>query len=337
MLLTDKYCPNNLKNSYFHHDIIKIIEKLKDDSEIPSIIFYGPEGSGKKTLIKLLLKAIYGDNVLKTRNVNFNILGSANKINEVTIKESDYHMVIEPNNNNFDRYLIQDLIMKYAERKQINFFVSNINFKTVVINNIDKMSYFAQTSLRRTMEKYSKNCRFIMWCHSLSKVIQPLISRCITINVPSPNNNDIFRYLLNISSKENIKLKINQIDYIIHNSKGNIKTCLWYLQMIKFGVKCDDEYEEMNKDICDIIMKNSLKDYYKIRELLYNILSTNIDVNEIITNIVLNICNRDIPEIIKFKIINQASIVTHNINRARREIIHLDHFILYIMNELNEK
>ena len=62
------------------------------------------------------------------------------------------------------------------------------------------MSYYAQTSLRRTMERYNDKCRFMMWCKSLSKVIEPLQSRCICLRIPSPTDDELFRYIFKISN-----------------------------------------------------------------------------------------------------------------------------------------
>ena len=85
------------------------------------------------------------------------------------------------------------------------------------------MSYSAQASLRRTMEQYSSKCKFISWCESLSKVIDPLKSRCMCIRVSAPSNTLLFRYLLNIANKE--KFNINLKDYvnIVNKAKEILK------------------------------------------------------------------------------------------------------------------
>ena len=95
-----------------------------------------------------------------------------------------------------------------------------ILFKSVMINNLDNLSYYAQTSLRRTMEKYSGTCRFIMWCKSLSKVIEPLKSRCLMVRVPLPTDIMITSIILKVASKANIKLKGSDIIDIVKTIKN---------------------------------------------------------------------------------------------------------------------
>ena len=77
---------------------------------MPNIIFYGQEGTGKKTILNMYLECIYNKRIYNLRNKMYIINGSGGKQNEIYIKESDFHIVIEPNNNNFDRYMIPKLL-----------------------------------------------------------------------------------------------------------------------------------------------------------------------------------------------------------------------------------
>ena len=60
-------------------------------------------------------------------------------------------------------------------------------FKLLIINEADQLSKEAQGALRRTMEKYIKNCRIILICEFVHKIIQPIRSRCVNLRVPSPS------------------------------------------------------------------------------------------------------------------------------------------------------
>lgn len=222
-MFINKYAPKDSKSAIFHKDILEKLKIMSEDESVPHIIFYGPHGSGKKTLINLFLEMIYNEQVHKTNTAIYNVSGSGNTVTEVPIKQSNYHIVIEPNNNNFDRYLIQDVVKEYAKRVPLGVFQKNRIFKTVLINNIDNMSYYAQTSLRRTMEIYSGTCRFIMWSRSLSQVIDPLRSRCYCFKVRSPTDGELLELLLKVSFKENIKLSLTQYDNILYKSGGDIK------------------------------------------------------------------------------------------------------------------
>lgn len=337
MFFIDKYIPKNIKETHFHKELFNILEIMSKDESIPHLIFYGPDGSGKKIIIKLLLELLYDNDINNTTLNNYTIVGSGNKINTITIKQSNYHIVIEPNNNNFDKYLITDLVKIYAKKVPLNIFKSKRTFKTVLINNIDNMSYYAQTALRRTMEKYSKTCRFIMWCHSLSKVIDPLKSRCLCFKVPAPNISDIFSFIFKISIAENMNLNFNKLCNIAEQSNGNIKKALWILQLLKYNINSETEYEKSLVNLVNIIMKQDLNKINEIRTILYNMMITNFDGIKILSDILMEILKKNLNETIKCKIINNAAKYDHTIVRGRREIIHLEAYIISIMELLNNK
>ena len=62
-------------------------------------------------------------------------------------------------------------------------------------------------------EKYSKTCRFVTWCYSLSKVIEPLRSRCLCIHVPTQTSDDIVEWTFNVASIEKINIKKSKYNF----------------------------------------------------------------------------------------------------------------------------
>ena len=272
MFFVDKYNPKSVKETFFHEDILKILNIMSKDDSIPHIIFYGPPGCGKKTTIKLFLEILYDKNVHDLTDCKYNVSGSGNTTKVEIIKQSNYHIVINPKNNNFDRYLIQDVVKEYAKRIPLNVFTHHKTFKTVLINNLDNLSYYAQTSLRRTMEQYSNTCRFIMWCRSVSKVIDPLRSRCYMFKIKSPKDSKILRLLLHISAKEDIDINLSVYDKILEKANGNIKTALWLLELHKFGYDIMDDnlitYDEILNDMIKLIVTRNIKNIFQIRDII---------------------------------------------------------------------
>ncbi|CAN0253903.1 unnamed protein product, partial [Hapterophycus canaliculatus] len=61
----------------------------------------------------------------------------------------------------------------------------------VVLVGVDRLTKQAQAGLRRTMEKYTSSCRLILLCHSPSKVIEPVRSRCLGVRVPAPGEEEV--------------------------------------------------------------------------------------------------------------------------------------------------
>ncbi len=334
-LFIDKYRPENINDIFFHDSLLKKLVHMSKDNSIPHIIFHGPEGSGKKTVIRLFLEMLYGSSINKTSETIYNVSGSGNSTIQVPINKSNFHIIIEPNNNNFDRYLVQEVVKEYAKKIPFNVFNTKKKFKVVLINNVANMSYYAQTSLRRTLEKYSDTCRFIMWCRSLSKVIDPLRSRCLCIGVKKPSRPHLFQRLYTISVMERMKINLKVINDIIDKSNLNIKKSLWLLQLYKNGHDLINNYDRIIDKIVLIIKLSNIDYVTKIRALIYNIMITNISGTKIIIDILqLLLKSDDICFESKHKIIKNASIYEHNLVRGRREIIHLDAFVIKIITIL---
>lgn len=336
MFLVDKYAPKTIEDIKINRDIYDHLKIMSEDESIPHIIFYGQNGSGKKTAVRLFLEMLYDSTVNNAPEVSYQVSGSGNNVTEVLVKQSNYHIEIRPFNTNFDRYLVQEIIKEYAQRVPLNIFLTSRNFKTVVINNVDNLLYYAQMSLRRTMEKYSNTCRFVMWCESLSRVIEPLRSRCVCINIKSPSNDDMFEKIYKISVNENIKLSLDQYVHIINKARGNIRVALWCLDMIKY---CDNDktsYEKAINIILSIILKRNISDLLYVRELIYKIIRTNINGTIIIRDLMDKLCLLDVNIYKKAQITNIAAKYEYNLIKGRHEIFHIEAFVQNAMAIIDE-
>ncbi len=335
---TDMWSDAIPSKCFFHKDIFRKLEKISKDDGMSHIIFYGNPGSGKKTMINLFLEMIFDKSIYRLDDSKYTVISSGNIENEVIVKQSDHHIIIEPNNNNFDRYLIQDIVKEYARRYPLCIFEKSRNFKMVQINNLDNLSYYAQTSLRRTIEKYSKTCRFIMWCYSLSKVIEPLRSRCLCIHVPTQPDNELIKWTFNVSSLENIDINFPILNYIVESSNGNLKDILWKLDLYKYCGKIQNGYQKsLNNLISEILVNNDIQ---VIRDYIYKMMITNISSNIIIKDI-LNIILEKLDTYPNSKekslqIINYASEFEYKLSKGRRDIIHIEAFIMNVINVLRK-
>jgi len=211
-------------------------------------------------------------------------------------------------------------------------FTNEKPFKTVLINNIDNLSYYAQTSLRRTMEKYSGTCRFIMWSRSLSKVIDPLISRCYCFRVESPKIENIIDIVMSISLKEKIRLDIATLTYLLNKADRNIKLALWLLECVKYDEDFEMSYDNIIDDIVDVILEQDISCIKYIIELLYKIMVTNITGSNIVSKIVHSLLEiENINKNCKAELIINGAAFEHKIIRCRREIMQLEPFIINCM------
>ena len=332
-------------------DLSKIVNDLNygnwQYSNFMHLIIYGNIECGKEYLINNLLEKIYGKTGIELKEVEYTVSGYSNTKTKIMIKQSKHHIIIEPNTNGFDKYLIQDIIQDYAKSELLNILKNRKLFKIVVINKIDNLSYYAQASLRRTMEKYSNTCKFILISDQLSKIIEPLRSRCLLIRVQLPNDEQILETLLYICYKENIEISFTKLKEIINNSDNRINHAIWLLEMYKYNIEYTKNWEIIINSIVYIInnfkINNNNKLYLllkKIRDQFYILFITNIPTQMIIRKIMIKLLKLNNNLKLKYNIINITSIHEEMLSQGTRHIIHFESYIiklLYLFSENNIK
>jgi len=140
-------------------------------------------------LTKCLLHELYKTNAvqkIKSEHKEFKVSATSSTIAECVVFSSNYHLEVTPSEaDHYDRVIVQKLIKEVAGSQQLDQ-KQQKSFKVVVIHELDNLTKEAQSALRRTMETYMPYCRIVANCESLSKVIQPLRSRCLQVRVPAP-------------------------------------------------------------------------------------------------------------------------------------------------------
>jgi replication factor C subunit 3/5 len=337
MFLVDKY--NNHINE-INNKIYNNIYNNISGNKINHMIIHGRKGSNHTLLVNNILFKLFDKAAFNVKTVEYIISGYSNTKTSVFIKQSKNHIIIEPNNNGFDKYIIQDIVQNYAKMNVLNIFENKLDYKIVLINKIDNLSYFAQASLRRTMETCSDTCKFILISEQLSKIIEPLRSRCWLLRLPTPSKIDILNTILKISHLEKINLSIDDFKKIIKNCDYNINNALWLLDAKKKNLNLDQNWHLLINNIIDIILnsnKKTINILEKLRENLYLLFITNIKSQEIIKKIMKTLLTNINNISLKYEIINITSIFEYRISIGTRYIIHLEAYLLKIINLLKTK
>jgi replication factor C subunit 3/5 len=220
MLWVDKHRPSQLKQLSYHPETTSRLQSLADDPHsLPHLMFYGPSGAGKKTRIMSLHREIYGPGSQRLRLDKRSFTTPTKRSIEINMISSNYHIEISPGDAGInDRFVVQEVIKEMAANRNISSAATSlagssntsggddgadgaakstgrgrnkVDYKVVVLVEVDKLSRQAQAALRRTMEKYSASCRLILCCNNQSKVIDPVRSRCLGIRVPAPSHDDV--------------------------------------------------------------------------------------------------------------------------------------------------
>ena len=166
-----------------HQNITEKLDFFIKVQKIPNILFHGPSGSGKRTIVYRFIDRIYkNDKLVKQNNIMFVNCAQGKGI----------------------KFIREDL--KFFAKTHINFKNGNF-FKTVILSNADKLTIDAQSALRRCIELFSHTTRFFIIVEDKYKLLRPILSRFSEIYVPLPllDGNPINLHRHNIESESSVK------------------------------------------------------------------------------------------------------------------------------------
>jgi DNA polymerase III delta prime subunit len=194
-LLVEKFRPVKLENYVGNEHIKKTINQYLNQNDIQNLIFYGPAGTGKTTLAKLIVKNL----------------------------DCDYLYI-----NASDERGIETI------RDKVSGFASTASFKpikVVILDEADFLTIQAQASLRNVIETFSRNTRFIMTCNYVERIIDPLQSRCQVLKIVPPSKSDVAKHIAWILGEENTGFELDDIKIIVNQFYPDLRKCLNTIQL----------------------------------------------------------------------------------------------------------
>ncbi|CUM68224.1 uncharacterized protein PRCAT00005945001 [Priceomyces carsonii] len=349
-LWVDQYRPKTLDHLSYHHHISQNLKALSKSGDFPHLLIYGPSGSGKKTRIYATLNEIFGSQVDKLKIDVKTFVTPSNRKLEFNVLSSPYHLEITPSDmGNNDRVVIQDLLKDVASTEQVDF-SSAVNsrtkhrFKIVVINEADSLSRDAQAALRRTMEKYSSNIRFILVSNSISNIIPPIKSRTLLIRIPSPSTDDISDILYHIGKKESVKFSSSNeseikgfLKLIANHSNRNLRRSLLSFETVAMQNETinvqgklsiiDLDWETIIKSIADTMNKSrTVASLAKIRVVFYELLSHCIPARIILKNLLFDLIKTCKSDTAIDNLVAIAAVFDERLSLGSKSIFHLEGF-----------
>jgi len=251
-------------------------------SEFINLIFSGPPGSGKKTIMMGFLDAMYGKGIYNTKNITHKISNL-----EFMVKSSQYHTEIDIKRyKNHDKQIIMEYVKNMSKTYSIKKFSdgSMSSYNIVVLNNSENLSHSAQTAMRRLIEKYYKTTRFIMITSSLDKIIDPIRSRFYTVRVPAPPTSDIENILFHTCIQNSIQMSREDIHRIAEGSNKNIKMAILSLFVEKISGEqyLDNDISEIHK-ICKVItdFRENTSSIYEVKDMIYSLIIMDVNTTKI--------------------------------------------------------
>ena len=237
-LFVEHYRPTKLENYVGNENIKKVIKQYLDQDDIQNLCFYGPAGTGKTTLAKLIVKNL----------------------------DCDYLYINASDERGIDT--IRDKVTSFASTASFK------SLKVVILDEADFLTINAQASLRNVIETFSRSTRFILTCNYIERIIDPLQSRCQTLKIVPPSKVEVAKHLAWILGEENISFIVDDIKNIVNQFYPDLRKMLNTIQLSIIDNKLSvDKSVLMSNNYMNLLLKelkSKKPNWRELRKIIIN-------------------------------------------------------------------
>src|SRR6056297_1855051 len=196
----EKYRPRTLDDVVGQETIVERLKSYVARNDLPRLMFSGQAGIGKTTSAQAVARELYGEDW---------------KEHFLELNASDQRGID----------VVRDRIKNFARSS-----FGGSNYRIIFLDEADSLTSDAQSALRRTMEQFSNNTRFILSCNYSSKIIDPIQSRCATFRFGPISDEGVTEQILKVAEQEGIETTEDGIEALVYAAAGDMRKAINALQ-----------------------------------------------------------------------------------------------------------
>lgn len=208
----EKYRPKTLDQVASQDHAVDVLKRTLLHANMPHMLFYGPPGTGKTSTILALAKDLFGPEMMKGR------------VLELNASDERGISIVREKVKNFAKAAVT------SDRSAGTSGHPCPPYKIIILDEADSMTQDAQAALRRTMETYSRITRFCLICNYVTRIIEPLASRCSKFRFRPLGQVDARARIAHICEQEKLRCEDGAIDTLVDCAEGDLRKAITYLQ-----------------------------------------------------------------------------------------------------------
>ncbi|WP_058993800.1 replication factor C small subunit [Haloarcula sp. CBA1127] len=207
----EKYRPQTLDDVMGHENIVGRLKSYVSRNDLSHMLFSGPAGTGKTTCATAIARELYGDDWRE---------------HFLELNASDERGID----------VVRDRIKNFARTS-----FGGVEYRIIFLDEADALTSDAQSALRRTMEQFSNNVRFILSCNYSSQIIDPIQSRCAVFRFSPLADDAVAEEIRTIAAEEDIELTEDGLDALVYAADGDMRKAINGLQAASVSGDTVDE------------------------------------------------------------------------------------------------